>query len=106
MKRLSFLLAALTILTASSYAQDGSESHAVQVAEGSVSSVDWVGAVITVNDMMIYVPPGTAIHKGGDSIGLDEINLGDPVTVTYYDDSSGAHRAVNIIIQYSGDFAV
>ncbi len=96
----------LIILSLPSYAQDSSASRQTQVLEGNISSVDWVGALITVNNAIIYVPLETIIYKGDTPIGLDDINMGDAVTVTYYDDPPGIHKAVSIVVQYNGDFAV
>lgn len=103
MKKLIFALAVLMLFCAPCYSQDGQERKEVQ---GSVGSVDWVGSVIMVNDVSILIPPGMSIRKGGDTIGLDDVNIGDPVVVTYYTDPSGANRAVNVVVQYNGDFAV
>jgi hypothetical protein len=104
-KRLSIFVI-LIILSVACYAKDGPGNYKTQVMDGNISSIDWVGSVIAVNNMMIFVPPGARIYKGSDSIGLSAINMGDPVTVTYYNDPAGVHTAVNIVVQYSGDFAV
>ena len=103
MKKLMFTLAVLVLFSASCYSQESGER---KTTEGVVSSVDWVGSVIMVNDMSISIPPGMSIRKGDDTIGLDDVNIGDPVVVTYYTDPSGTNRAENVVVQYNGDFAV
>ena len=105
--RILYVLMLLLILSIPCYSQDNSGNPPVSTIDGSVTSVDWVGAVISVNNnILISVPPDTVIYKGEDSISLTEVNEGDPVTVTYYDDPDGAHKALRIIVQYNGDFAV
>ena len=105
--RIVSILAILVILSAPCYSQDNSENRALSTVEGGVTSVDWVGAVISVNNnIMISVPSNTVIYKGEDQISLSDVNMGDPVTVTYYDDPPGVHKAFRIIVQYNGDFAV
>ena len=105
--RIVVILAILMGLSVSSYSQDNSGSRAFNTIEGGITSVDWVGAVISVNNnIMIYVPSDTVIYKGDDRIGLNDVNIGDPVTVTYCNDPSGAHIAVRIVVQYNGDFAI
>ncbi|MFA6321737.1 MAG: hypothetical protein WCY36_07790 [Candidatus Omnitrophota bacterium] len=103
MKKILLVLALLVLSGTLCYSQDGGEH---KTTEGTVSSVDWVGSVIIVNDISISVPSGMSIRKGDDTIGLDDVNIGDPVVVTYYTDSSGNNRAVNVLVQYNGEFAV
>ncbi|MFA5144034.1 MAG: hypothetical protein WC522_07725 [Candidatus Omnitrophota bacterium] len=103
--RLVSVLTVLILLCAS-YCQAESEDRALNSIEGAVSSTDWVGAVISVSGMRISVPSGAKISKGEDRVGLADINVGDQVTVTYYDNASGEHVAVRIVIQYRGDWAV
>ncbi|MDD5427993.1 MAG: hypothetical protein PHI58_02020 [Candidatus Omnitrophica bacterium] len=104
MKILFLALAVLTLSCAPSYAQEGEER---KVTEGNISYIDWVGSVIEVNNMTISVPPGMSIRKGNSGvIGLAELNMGDPVVITYYTSSSGENVATNITVQYYGDFAV
>jgi cell envelope opacity-associated protein A len=38
----------------------------------------------------------TEIKKGSEAIGLSNLNVGDPVTIQYYLDSSGAINIVRI----------
>ncbi len=106
MARLFFALVLLTISCVSVCAQEDADVRQMHTIEGNISSVDWVGSVISVNNIVMSVSPDIQIRKGSDTIGLDDVNMGDPVVVTYYIDSSGANRVVNMSVQYSGDFAV
>ena len=99
-------LAALLILSVPGYCQDNSGNHATKTIEGTISSLDWVGSTIAVNGIMLYVPSNADIHKGANQIGLDAIHIGDPVTVMYYDESPGVHKAVAIEVQCNGDCPV
>jgi hypothetical protein len=104
--RITFALILLVAASFACYAQDNSEPSELNSVEGQITSVDWVGSVISVNGITISVPATATIYKGEDVIGLDEVNAADPAVVTYYDDPPGQHKAVNITIQYSGDWAV
>ncbi|MDD5136519.1 MAG: DUF5666 domain-containing protein [Candidatus Omnitrophica bacterium] len=106
MARLLSVLMILMALSIPCYCQDESASPALNTTEGTVTSLDWVGEVMSVNDMQVSVPSEARITKGGDRIGLGDINVGDQVTVSYYNDASGRRKAVRIAVQYSGDWAV
>ena len=104
--RIAYLLLAMMILSIPSFAQDASDGNTMKVIEGTISSVDWVGSVIVINDFRLIVASDVKIYKGNDLIDLGELNTGDAVTATYYDDPPGKHNAVSITVQYSGDWAV
>ena len=106
MKKILTVLAVLAMLGVPGYCQDNSPSHAMQTIEGTITSLDWVGSTIAVNGVTLSVSPNVAIYKGNSQIGLNDMNIGDSVTVRYYDESPGVHKAVNIMVQYSGDFPV
>jgi len=96
----------LIFLVAPAYSQDSSQARNYQTADGTVTSFDWVGSLISINDARFSVSSDVKVYKGDDSIGVDDINVGDQVTVTYYDDPPGVHKIVTIVVQYSGDWAV
>jgi len=104
--RISAIVAVMMVLAAQACFQDGPKVYAAESAEGTVSSVDWVGSVIVVDDVRYAVPQDAAIYKGEDAIGLSDINVGDRVTVSYYDDPAGVRKAALITVEYSGDFPV
>jgi len=78
----------------------------MRVLEGTITSVDWVGSVMSVNNIRINVPSDIKIYKGNELIPLEDLKTGDSVTVTYYDDPPGVHNAASVTVQYSGDWAV
>ena len=81
------------------YCQDNSRNNATKTIAGSVTSLDWVRATLVVNDMALSLSSNASIHKGTNRIGLDAMHIGDMVTVTYYDEPSGIHKAVTIAVQ-------
>ena len=104
--RILSIFIALIIFSVSAYCQDNSTSHVMHAIEGNITSLDWVGSTIAVNGITLSVPPNADIHKGANQIGLDAIHIGDLVTVTYYDESPGSHKAVTIEAQCNGDCPV
>lgn len=78
----------------------------IRSARGIVTSRDWVGSTITVNYIRFHVPAGIKVYKGSTTVGFTAININDPVIVKYYQDSSGAYNAVEITVEYGGDFPV
>lgn len=82
------------------------EARQIRTIQGNVSSVDWVGSVIVINDIRLIVLPDTKIYKGNITIPFSDIRVNDAITVTYYRDSSGTFRAISIAVYYGGDFPV
>lgn len=85
---------------------DGTDAREIRTARGVVTSRDWVKSIIVVNYIRFFVPPDTKIYKGNSTIGFTGVNLSDSVIVKYYQDSSGAYNAVEITVEYYGDFPV
>jgi len=88
------------------YCQDNAQVNDYQTADGTVTSFDWVGSFISINDTRFLVSSDVRVYKGDDSVGIEDINVGDQVTVTYHDNPPGIHKIVTIVVQYSGDWAV
>lgn len=76
---------------------DCQEARAMKVAEGDISAVDTFNSTITVKtlkyypnlayeEMMFSVPAGMQFVKGTETIDIFDLNVGDHVTVKYYDD--------------------
>ena len=104
-KILLVLIILLLCLTLPVYCQNNSGNHTMRTTEGNVTSLDWVGSTISVNGIKFSVSSNTDMHKGEDPIGLDSMNVGDSVTVTYYDEPSGIHKTVRIAVRCNGDCA-
>lgn len=74
--------------------------------QGTVSEVDEVGDLLVINgvtpagnseQMRFKVPDDTKIYQGTEDVHLDDIDVGDPVTVTYYKDSDGTLTTKQIV---------
>lgn len=91
------------VAAAPCYAED-SEAQRAETMRGSVTSVDWVGAAMSVDNTAFSVPPGTDIYKGSGRVGFSDINVGDQAIVTFKRDPSGMPEAISITIEYRGDF--
>jgi len=88
------------------YSEDSSEINETVTAGGTVTSVDWVGSVLAVNDVEFSVPSNVEVRKGNDKTGFADINVGDDVTVTYTKERDGSLKAVRIVVAYSGEIPV
>lgn len=84
------------------------EPREVLAVSGDVDSVDWVASELVVSwfdvesdrddQLTIFVPKGTQIIKGINSISLCDVNIGDHVKVEYYNATPGPLKAVKITI--------
>jgi len=95
--------------------EDGNASHegkreyvAVKTIEGTVTSIDAVGSVLTLrpfeaqgpnsDQLTFQISPKTKVCKGNDTISSSDIEIGDVVTVRYADDPAGL-KADTITVQ-------
>lgn len=107
MKILTILfIAAMIFVSGLCYCDDGGTAREIRTARGIVTSRDWVKSIIVVNYIRFFVPSDAKVYKGNSTIGFTGINLSDPVVLKYYQDSSGGYRAVEITVEYYGDFPV
>ena len=72
---------------------------------GTIEDMDWVRSMITVrcndpfsgnDEMDIIVPAGVKIMNGTEEESLSDLEQGDLVTVTYYDDGLSGLKATHI----------
>lgn len=103
LKTLIFAAAVFTI-SGPCYCEDGARE--TRMARGIVTSRDFVSSTLVVNYVRYHVPPDVRVYKGNSKMGFSAININDPVTLRYYQDSSGAYQATDITVEYSGDFPV
>lgn len=82
------------------FGEDIPEDQPIMTINGTVTQIDWVKGVIVVSyfgdEQEVSVPEGTPIRRGDDDIMLADIDIGDPVTVKYYNASPGLLKAVSI----------
>lgn len=92
------------------YCFGNEDSRQVKIIEGNIVDIDWVAQKIVVrwlqtqgqvtfDEITIFVPDGTKITKGSDTISLSDLNMTDPVTVEYYNDSPGPLKAKSINVK-------
>lgn len=83
-------------------AQDDLETYEIQ---GVASEVDAVGSLLVVNavnprghfqSMRFIVPDETKIYQGTEEVRLNDIDIGDSLTVTYYKDAEGNLKTTQI----------
>jgi len=79
----------------------------VEEISGTVGEVDAIGNIIVINgltsggnneEMRLKVPDGAKITQGEESIELDDIDVGDSVTVRYtIDRDTSEPKVINIV---------
>lgn len=99
------LIFAVILAPAGCYA-DKSDDQSVKTMSGTVTSSDWVGSVMVVDNIKFSVPSNIPVRKGNDDISVSEINNGDGVIVRYKVLPSGILEAISITVEYYGDFPV
>ena len=104
--RRSLLLIAMAFLISNSgycQAQAQDQEQNLMMVDGEVVSVDTSNSLIVVNAEINYtfsVNLDTIFTKDIYDIGFSDIEKGDYVDVSYYDDPSGKHIATHISIDY------
>ena len=87
------------------YSEDSSEVNETLTVQGNVTAIDWVGSVLTVNDMVFSIPSNMEIVKGADTISFSDVNVGDSVTIAYVKEKDGSLKAARIVVAYSGELS-
>ena len=88
------------------YSEDSSEVNGTITVQGNVTAIDWVGSVLTVNDIIFSIPSNVKVVKGTENIGFPDIDVGDSVAVTYSKEKDGSLKAVRIVVTYSGELPI
>lgn len=101
LKVLSVIFAAALVAAGSglSYCDEGAQ--VTREFGGQVMEVDWVGSLLTVGgmeEMTFFVPPGTKIIYGPETISLSDIDQDDYVVIRYIDNPSGMPKATRITV--------
>jgi len=86
---------------------DEIDKNRVEEVSGSVSEINAIGSLIVVNglttrgnmeQMRLKVPDNAKITQGTEDIKLEDIDVGDSVTIRYtIDRSSGELRVIDIV---------
>lgn len=87
------------------YSQSAVEQEVIEEIEGAVTEIDVIGGLLVVEglnthwhteEMRFKVPDGLKIVQGTEDVGLQDLNISDPVVVRYYRNSSGELVVVSI----------
>ena len=78
----------------------------VQIYQGQITAIDWVGGKIAVraeyrarvDEKTFLVPAGLKIAKGTDTISLEDVNISDSVIIQYTTDIEGNLVVVTMIV--------
>jgi hypothetical protein len=100
--KIFFLALLILIFTGClAYCDELTGDRNTQTVDGSVTKVDFVGNTVLVNTVSGQLPftvsDNTMIRRGTDKIGLEDIEIGDPVTVEFSTPSPGTYVAVAIV---------
>lgn len=90
--------------------QEVHNGRQIQFIQGEVAAVDWAGSKLVVrwfdnetlsnDEINFFVPDGAKVTKGNETVmGFAEIQVGDRVTVEYYNDSPGALKVISINVK-------
>lgn len=101
---LFFLVLALTG-TVPGFCQNVQSESQVKKVSGTAKDVDYVGATLVLqnvtsfnfgNEITFLVTGDTQITRGAEPIVLGDIEMDDPLAVTYRENSDGTFEAVSI----------
>lgn len=95
---IGLLAVSVLSLAGLSYCEEGE----LKTYRGTVQEVDFVGSLLTVagmDEVTFYVPSGTKVIWGVETVGLNELLQNDNVVVKYYDDPLGTPKAAKIILE-------
>jgi len=72
----------------------------VKTIDGQVSQIDWVGSKLVVNiggdEITFIVPDNLVVTRGTDTLGVNDLDQNDSVTVYYTDEGVSGLKAVKI----------
>jgi hypothetical protein len=100
--KMFFLVLLISLFAVCSvYCDELTGNRSTQTVDGSVTKVDFVGNTVLVNtvggQLPFSVSDATMIRRGTDKISLEDVEIGDPVTVEFYSPSPGIYLAVAIV---------
>ena len=97
-----WVCAAIIVAAPAYYCQEEIDTSKLERINGWVTSVDTFNSVISVkwqgsdyinyNETTFIIPEGMKFRKGTDQIDIFDVNIGDPVTVEFYLDKTGAAK--------------
>ena len=109
MGKISFIFLLILVCTLLAVVPCRCQENTVYVVQGEITSLNWVKGVIVVkwlqtyptianDEMTIQVPRDISIMKGTDTVGFDDVNQFDRVSVQYKRQQIGLPKATMITI--------
>ena len=91
------------------FSQDSADNRQILTLRGQISQIDWVASSITVrwlqaegyvayDETTFFVPDNANVTKGGNVIGLADLQVGASVTVEYINTSPGPLKLINLTV--------
>lgn len=91
----------LVVSTQPCYSQQETQEIEKQNVMGTVVSTDSVASELVIStyqgNISFSVPNDAHITRGEDAIDLDDVEMGDMVTIDYYKNPSGKFEVISII---------
>jgi len=94
-----FFVSVMLLSHGPSYCEEAYQN--VQTYSGQVMEIDWVGSLLTVqggDEMTFYVPSGTKVYQGTETISFEDLDQDDYVIIKYVDMPSGRPKALSITL--------
>ncbi|MFA5356257.1 MAG: hypothetical protein WC301_02460 [Candidatus Omnitrophota bacterium] len=101
-KTAAVLFGFFLLLSASglSYCQEEVQQYATMEISGSVAQIDTISGKIALDVYdgikLFFVGDETKITRGVDDISINDIQIGDPLSIVYYIDTEGDYQALRI----------
>ena len=100
-KTIALVLLVIAYMATFAYGQEKTKNQQILTITSKLANVDFVGNTIIVkkdNDQItLSVPANVIITRGGEKLGMEDLEEADYVTVQYYNPSPGQNVVVSIV---------
>ena len=82
------------------------QEREIKTLDGTIYGLDWAGSSIVIKwlnisdnsyrELILNVPDDAVIRKGADTIESSELQIEDPVTVKYYENTDGTCTLISL----------
>lgn len=100
------VMSVVAFVVAPCYCEEEAAGRQPRTVNCQVAAVDWVGGILvvswlqidinTLQELTFSVPAGFGIKKGTGTIDLADLEIGDALIVTYYENADGSKELVSI----------
>jgi len=91
------------------FSQEDYQQEDVKTLRGQVTQINWPASTITVrflqtkgyvsfDEITFFVPGSIHIAKGSSAIGLDQLQIGDQLTIEYINVSPGPLKVISMTV--------